>query len=58
MQNYLEYLKLFILENSYADHYMTLKELELSFITDQLTGTYNRYILKELVTPLNKVKIF
>lgn len=40
---------LFILENSYADHYMTLKELELSFITDQLTGTYNRYILKELV---------
>ncbi len=39
----------YILENSYADHYLTLKQLELSFITDQLTGAKNRYILKDLV---------
>jgi len=40
-----------ILENSYADHYLTLKELERVSVCDSLTGVYNRYKLQELVDP-------
>ncbi len=40
---------MFILESSYADHYLTKKQIELSSKSDKLTGVYNRYILNEIV---------
>ncbi len=39
----------YILESSYADQYLIKKQLEISSISDELTGTYNRYILNELI---------
>ena len=42
-------IMLFILENSYADQYLIKKQLEISSISDELTGAYNRYKLNELV---------
>ncbi|MBR1623963.1 MAG: GGDEF domain-containing protein [Pseudobutyrivibrio sp.] len=42
-------IMLFILENSYADQYLIKKQLEISSISDELTGAFNRYKLNELV---------
>lgn len=41
-------LMLWILENSYADQYLIKKQLEISTVSDELTGTYNRYILNDI----------
>ncbi|WP_294237179.1 GGDEF domain-containing protein [Pseudobutyrivibrio sp.] len=40
-----------ILENTYADHYLIKKSLELNSITDELTGVYNRFKINEIVDP-------
>lgn len=42
-------LMLWIQENTYADHYLIRKQLEISYVTDELTGTYNRHKLSEIV---------
>ena len=42
-------IMLYILESSYADQYLIKKQLEISSISDELTGTYNRYKIDELV---------
>ena len=44
-------LMLLFLQNSYADHYLILKQIERESITDQLTGVYNRNKLHDLVMP-------
>ena len=40
---------LWILESSYADQYLIKKQLEISFVSDELTGVNNRYILSEII---------
>ena len=40
-----------ILENTYADHYLIKKSLEINSVTDELTGVYNRFIINEIVNP-------
>ena len=42
-------LMLWIQENAYADQYLIRKQLEKSYVTDELTGTYNRHKLSEIV---------
>ena len=42
-------IMLYILESSYADQYLIKKQLEISSISDELTGAYNRYIFSEIV---------
>lgn len=42
-------LMLFIQENSYADQYLIKKQLEISYVTDELTGVYNRHKFNEIV---------
>ncbi len=41
-------IMLFILESSYADQYLIKKQLEISSVSDELTGTYNRYIFDKI----------
>ncbi len=40
-----------ILENSYADHYLIKKSLEINSVTDELTGLYNRFKINEIINP-------
>ncbi|MCR4693920.1 MAG: GGDEF domain-containing protein [Pseudobutyrivibrio sp.] len=47
-------LLLFILENSYVDHYQTRKELDKSLVSDKLTGMYNRYKIDEIIDPVTE----
>lgn len=42
-------LMLYILEKSYADQYLIRKKLEISSVSDELTGTFNRYKIEELI---------
>ena len=42
-------LMLWIQENAYADQYLIRKQLEKSYVTDELTETYNRHKLSEIV---------
>ncbi len=44
-------LMLSVLQNSYVDHYLVLKQIEKEAITDQLTGVFNRNKIYDLVTP-------
>ena len=42
-----------ILENTYADHYLIKKSLEINSVTDELTGVYNRFKINDIVNPDN-----
>ena len=42
-------IMLWILENSYADQYLVKKQLEISSVSDELTGVNNRYIINEII---------
>jgi diguanylate cyclase (GGDEF)-like protein len=40
---------LYILESSYADQYLIKKQLEISSVSDELTGAFNRHKMDELI---------
>ena len=44
-------IMLWILENSYADQYLVKKQLEISSVSDELTGVNNRYIINKIIDP-------
>ncbi len=39
-----------IIENTYAEAYLTKQELEVNSVSDRLTGIYNRFILNQITT--------
>jgi diguanylate cyclase (GGDEF)-like protein len=45
---------LLILESSYADQYLIKKKLEISSVSDELTGAFNRYKLTEITDQKNE----
>ena len=47
-------IMLLILESSYADQYLIKKKLEISSVSDELTGAYNRYKLNEITDQNNE----
>ncbi len=51
-------LMLWILEHAYADQYLIKKSLKLSSISDELTGTYNRYKIAEITDKTSERFIF
>ncbi|SDB11705.1 diguanylate cyclase (GGDEF) domain-containing protein [Pseudobutyrivibrio sp. YE44] len=42
------FVMLTIIENTYADAYLTKQQLETNSVSDRLTGIYNRFIMNEI----------